>query len=134
MLAHARDVDLLAPLQKPSDIKKAVKVWLKGVGATDAELFRALLYVKHGTEFQDEADGEKSEDEGMDSIWSLLILCSGQTGIKPDDLKTCTQTELVHLIKNSAKAGVKIKPSIAKQYIKYQMLVRQIESRGKGHG
>lgn len=134
MLAHARDVELLAPLQKPSDINKAVKIWLKSVNATDGELFRALMYVKHGTEYVEEEPNKKTEDDGLDSIWNLLLLCSGQMGVKPDDLKTCTQTELMHLIKHSAKAGLQIKPSIAKQYIKYQMLVKQIESRGKEHG
>lgn len=47
MLAHSRNVDVLRPLMQPSDINKAVKAWMKGVAATDAELFRALLYVKH---------------------------------------------------------------------------------------
>jgi len=40
----------------------------------------------------------------------------------------------MRLIKHSAKAGLQIKPSIAKLYIKYQMMVRQIENRGKEHG
>lgn len=133
MLAHARDIDLLAPLQKPSDINKAVKIWLKSVGATDSELFRALMYVKHGAEYADE-DGKPDDDSGLDSIWNLLLLCSGQMGVKPEDLKTRTQTELMCLIKHSAKAGLQLKPSIAKQYIKYQMTVKQIESRGKKHG
>lgn len=48
MLAHARDVDLLQTLTKAADINRAVKVWLKGVAATDDEMLRAMMYVKHG--------------------------------------------------------------------------------------
>lgn len=78
MLAHARDVALLAPLQKPSDINKAVKVWIKSVSATEGELFRALLYVKHGYVYGDREENPHSDDEeSLDSIWSLLIMCSG---------------------------------------------------------
>lgn len=134
MLANARNVELLAPLQKPSDINKAVKLWMKSVNATDGELFRALLYVKHNTEYVDEDNDKKIDEEGLDSIWNLLLICAGQMGVKLDDLKTCTQSELMCLIKHSAKAGLQIKPSIAKLYIKYQMMVRQIENRGNKHG
>lgn len=68
MLAHARDVDLLNTLERPSDINKAVKIWMKGVGATDDELLRAMLYVKHGTnwimpeETKDSPDAEDISD------------------------------------------------------------------------
>lgn len=134
MLANARNVELLAPLQKPSDINKAVKLWMKSVNATDGELFRALLYVKHSTEYVDEDNDKKIDEEGLDSIWNLLLICAGQMGVKLDDLKTCTQSELMRLIKHSAKAGLQIKPSIAKLYIKYQMMVKQIENRGNKHG
>lgn len=134
MLAHARALDILQPLQNASDINRAVRIWKKSVNATDGELFRALLYVKNGYQERDTEDKDDADQNGLDSIWKMLILCSGQMGIKPDELKTCTETELVQLIRHSAKAGLQLKPSIAKQYIKYQMLVRQIESRGKGNG
>lgn len=133
MLAHARALDILTPLKRPSDINRAVKIWLKSVEATDAELFRALLYVKHGAQYEP-SDEESVQDDGLDQIWQLLIMCAGQMGVKPDDLKTCTQSELLHLIGHSAKAGLQIKPSIAKQYIRYQMMIKGIESRGKNNG
>lgn len=134
MLAHARALDILQPLQNASDINRAVRIWKKSVNATDGEFFRALLYVKNGYQERDTEDKDDADQNGLDSIWKMLILCSGQMGIKPDELKTCTETELVQLIRHSAKAGLQLKPSIAKQYIKYQTLVRQIESRGKGNG
>ena len=131
MLAHARDINLLAPLQRPADINKAVQIWLKSVSATDAELFRALLYVKHGTQEANDENKNIDDNEYLDSIWNLIIICSGQMGVKPDDLKTCTQTQLMRLIQHSSKAGLQLKPSIAEKYIKYQMLIKQIESRDK---
>lgn len=136
MLAHSRDVALLNTLVHPKDINRAVKSWLKGVAATDGELFRALLYVKHGASYAcGEEDGKPADgDSKLDILEHLLLLCTGQTGTSVDTLKTCTETQLMHLIRFSAKAGVSFKPSIASQYIRYQQMVREIESRGKGNG
>lgn len=46
MLANARNLDYLNTLENDSDIRNAVKKWMKGVQATEGELWRALLYVK----------------------------------------------------------------------------------------
>lgn len=47
MLAHARNLDYLNSLERDSDIRAAVKKWMRGVNATEGELWRALLYVKN---------------------------------------------------------------------------------------
>lgn len=137
MLAFSRDVELLSALKRPRDINKAVKAWLKGVSATDGELFRALMYVKHGVKGTPESPEEnesQSQKDSLDVLSQLLVMCSGQTGISPDSLKTKTKTELMHLIRFSSRAGLAIKPSIARQYIRYQQIVREIESRGGENG
>lgn len=135
MLAHSRDIEFLKVLERPRDINKAVKVWMKDVGATDGELFRALLYVKNGTcECQGEDDDDKDPDSNLDALNRMLLICAGQTGVKVEDLKTRTQSQLVHLIRTSAKGGLTLKPSIANLYIKYQMLIRKIEDRGNNNG
>lgn len=54
--------------------------------------------------------------------------------MKVEDLKTHTQSQLVHLIRTSAKAGLVLKPSISGLYIKYQMMIRKIEERGNNNG
>lgn len=48
MLANAKNLDYLDTLETPKAINKAVAKWLKGVSATEAELWRALWYVKFG--------------------------------------------------------------------------------------
>ena len=91
MLAHARDLDTLLPLQKPGDINKAVRIWLRGVGATSGELFRALLYVKNGYGDFDAGGGKNYDSsEALDQMWKVLLMCAGTMGVSVDDLKTHT--------------------------------------------
>lgn len=50
MLAHARRLDCLNGLQRPKDIRAAVKKWSKRVDATQDELWRAMMWAKFGSE------------------------------------------------------------------------------------
>lgn len=135
MLAHARDIELLSTLKKPCDINKAVKVWLKGVGATDDEMLRAMMYVKHGLNWVlPEKSEQPDSDKVLDHLHQLLMMAGGQLGIAPDDLKTQTQTQLMQMLCMSSNAGMKFKPSIVKQYMQYQAMIRKIEERGKADG
>lgn len=137
MLAHARDIALLNSLQTSSAINKAVRAWLRGVGATDDEMLRAMMFVKHGLNWvlPDDKAQPPDADKRLDHLFTLLTVAAGQTGIKPEDLKTQTQTQLMQLLSMSGKAGMQYKPSVATLYIKYQMMVRKIEERGaEKHG
>ena len=136
MLAHARDVDLLNSLQKPSAINRAVRAWLKGVAATDDEMLRAMMYVKHGVNWilPEKKVEPPDTEKRLDHLYTLLTVVAGQSGVKPEDLKTQTETQLMHLLTYCGKAGLQLKPSIASLYIKYQMMVKQIEERGKANG
>ena len=131
MLAHARDVDTLAALVKPSDIRKAVKVWLRGCGATDAELLRAMLYVKHGLSWimPDEKPEEPDTQQRLDKINHMICIAAGVTGIAPETLKTQTHTQLMQML-SATRLAESVKPSIARLYVRYQQLVRRIEERG----
>ena len=135
MLAHARDAELLNALVKPSDIRKAVNAWLRGLGATDAELLRAMLYVKHGLNWMlpDETPEEPNPQKRLDTLNHLLCIAAGTTGISPDELKTQTQTQLMQML-SATRLANNLKPSIAKLYIRYQQTIRKIEERGKPHG
>lgn len=135
MLAHARDVELLQALDTSSAINKAVKIWLKGVAATDDEMLRAMLYVKHGVNWviPTEKTEEPKPETALNNISTLLTLAAGSLGIDPESLKTNTETQLMQMLRVSNKAGLNMKPSIVKQYMAYQQLVRKIEERGQ-HG
>ena len=136
MLAHARDVELLQSLTTPKSINKAVKIWLKGVAATDDEMLRAMLYVKHGLNWivPTEKVEETNQDEVLEHLHTLMILASGSLGISTKDLQTRTQSQLMGMLRVANKSGMNLKPSIAKQYIAYQQMIRKIEERGTNNG
>ena len=131
-LAFARDPSVFASIKTPHDIRRAVKEWLKGVCATDDELFRAMLYVKHGVDFTPSTAGsEVVPDEQLRQIETLLTTAAGQSGISIDKLRECTQTELFALIRASSKAGIPLKPSTSRAYMSYMRIIREIKARGK---
>lgn len=137
MLANSRQLDVLNKLEKPHDINKAVKKWSRTIDATDAELWRALWYVKYGYENPDsEITGkEPDDDEMLDSLWALVCSASGMLNLPPEELKTQTRSTLTTLmIKASVKAGCPLKCSVANKYIAYKRLLKEIEDRGKNNG
>ena len=95
MLAHARMIDYLSSLQKPKEIRTAVKKWKKSIDATTEELWRAMMWVKFGTEGIDEdmrkkVKGALDDEEAMDMLWFNVISSAGALGLTPSDLKTHT--------------------------------------------
>lgn len=131
-LAMARTPGVFSKLENSSDIRRAVKAWCRGVTATDDELFRAMVYVKHGERLGDEEEGEKDErpaDDVLDGVTVQLMAAAGQSGMKMDDLRLCTRSELFAIIRASLKGGVEMKPSVARKYMKYQSIIRDIRSR-----
>lgn len=139
MLAHAKDIELLNRLTRPSDIRNAVKSWMKTVDATDGELWRALLWVKAGQDIGEVGEvklgDSATDDEVMDKLWMTVIAAAGALGVVPDDLKTSTQSELVALlVQANLHARIPMKQSVAKDYIAYRQVMKQIEDRGKKNG
>lgn len=135
MLANARNLDYLNSLERDSDIRAAVKKWMRGVNATEGELWRALLYVKDAYQFEDDDEidekDEETDEEMLDSLWMNVIACAGALSVTPEDLMTVTQSELVSLLVHAnLHAHIPMKKSIAKQYIAYKQLLRKIEERG----
>lgn len=137
MLAHSRKLDVLTQLDNVKDIKKAVKEWKKKIDATEDELFRAMMYVKGDNidELHDEKKENLTDDEIMNKLWMTVISAAGALGVIPSDLKTVTQSELVStLIQANIHARIPMKSSVAKEYIAYKQLLKQIEDRGSTNG
>lgn len=140
MLAHARSLDYLAALQSPKDIRNAVKEWKKRVGATERELWRAMMWAKYGAnevraEYDEAIKTTIDSEETMDALWYTVIAAAGALGVSPDDLKTCTHSELVaSLVEANLYARNPMKMSIAKDYIAYRQLMKKIEERGREDG
>ena len=140
-LYYARNLEVLDKLHKPKDIKTAVKKWVKTLDCTDAELWRALIWVKFGdnelqkTEQEDYINNTLKDEKKLDLMWATVIATSGATGITPKDLKTLTQSEIVSiLIQSNLHAKIPMKNSIAEDYISYTQLLKKIEERSLKDG
>ena len=134
MLAHARRLDILVPLKRQADVRRAVKSWLRGVAATDDELFRALMYVKHGFDNAVARDVDvpppDPEDE-LDALDRIIMETAGRSGVSPSEIRTLTKLESDALFRATCRAGELPSPSTTKLYLKYRDVVRAIEARGK---
>ena len=134
MLAHARRLDILTPLKRQEDVRRAVKAWLRGVGATDDELFRALMYVKHGFDNAVARDVDvppADPDAELDALDRIIMETAGKSGVPPSEVRTLTRLESDALLRAACRAGEIPSPSTAKLYMKYRETVRGIEARGK---
>lgn len=136
-LAFARRLDVLSSLVDHSDIRKAVKEWKKKLQCTEDELWRGLCWVKYGDETIEESpDKDKiqssiDDEQQMNALWMTVIASSGALGLSPDDLKTCTTSELIgSLMQANLHARIPMKQSVAKDYIAYRQIMRKIEERG----
>ena len=134
MLANAKNLDYLDKLESAKDINKAVQKWMKGVNATENELWRALWYVKFGERGVDigDTDGEEpTSDESRDKIWDTICMAAGLFGVPPDSLRTYTQSTVLSCIEKSApRTHAVLKKSVAEDYIRYKKSLREIEQRG----
>ena len=135
MLANAKNLNYLNSLTTPKEIRKAVKKWKKNIDATEKELWRSMMWVKFGTEELEIENKERindslSNEDTMNNLWYNLIVAAGAIGISPDMLKTQTQSELIAtLIQANIHARIPMKTSVAKDYISYRLLLKQIEDR-----
>lgn len=135
MLAHSRRLEILSKLQQPADVRRAVKAWSCGVAATDDELFRALMYVKHGWENTVASEGEEAEradpEHELDVLEALIAEAAGKSGIAPSEFRTLTRLQSDAVLRAACKAGEIPEPSTSRLYMKYKAVVREIEARGK---
>lgn len=133
MLANCRRLDVLNSVQTKKEVVDSVKKWMKTIDATEAELWRAMLYVKRYDELAEDIkpDSHKWEDDELDRLWAKLIRVSSITGITPKDLMCNTDSQLVSLLMESSLHNhIQYKRSVADLYIRYRELIRAIESRG----
>lgn len=140
-LANADKLEYLNSLTVNSEIRSAVKEWKRKSSATEDELWRALCWVKYGdgdiddNPGKDEIRSSMDDEQQMDMLWMTVIAAAGALGMTPDQLKTCTQSELVaSLIQSNLHARIPMKQSVAKNYIAYRQLLKQIEDRKPENG
>lgn len=136
-LANARRMDVLGRLVEAKDIRNAVSKWKKTLQCTEDELWRGLCWVKYGGDVAEEnpdIDRIRSSldnDERMNALWMTVIAAAGALGLSPEDLKTCTASELTGaLVQANMLAGLPMKQSVAEDYIAYRRIMRKIEDRG----
>jgi len=136
MLAHSRRLNILSSLQRQEDVRRAVKAWLRGVAATDDELFRALMWVKHGGGIAAATEGDKPAEQAdpeheLDVLDALVAEASGRSGVAPSEVRTLTRLQSDALFRAACRAGELPEPSTSRLYFKYKAAVREIEARGK---
>jgi hypothetical protein len=95
MLANARRLDYLLSFKTPKEIRKEVRSWKSKINATDKELWRAMMWVKFGSNEVEEEITNKINDsieneQTMNDLWQNLITAAGSIGVTPDMLKTQT--------------------------------------------
>ena len=135
-LHHSRNLDVLDKLHDYKSIREAVRKWVKTLNCTDVELWRALLWVKFGSddsykiEQDDYINNTLKDEKKMDLVWASVIAASGYTGLSINELKTLTQSELFStIIQSNLHAKIPMKNSIAEDYISYTQLLKKIEDR-----
>lgn len=141
MLAHACEPDAFEGLERAADIRKRVRAWRRRVFATEGELWRALLWVKSGETPVDAetapavVESSIEDDEAHDKLWASIIAAAGALSMRPEDLRTATRDTLTSLlVAANLHAKIPVKTSVAKDYIAYKRLLREIEERGTGNG
>jgi hypothetical protein len=89
-------------------------------------------YSTFGNEEESNTSKDEDDDELLDKLWMNVIACAGALSVVPKDLMTVTQSELVALLVHAnLHARMPMKKSVAKLYIAYKKLLREIEDRGK---
>lgn len=141
MLAHATDASAFDGLESARDIRRAVRLWMRTVYATEGELWRALLYVRHGDEDGSEQpkgdalDRNALDDEAVERVYRMMIAAAGALGVAPAALRCETPTTLVSLlVEANVHARIPMKTSVARDYMAYQRIVHEIEARGRKGG
>lgn len=110
--------------------------WAKTIDATDAEIWRAILWIKCGSEdVNAEIDctikTSLDDEERRDALWMTLIAAASATGISTQDLETKTRSELDGMLMYAnLLAHIPMKSNVASDYIAYRQLLHTIEDRG----
>lgn len=136
MCAHARDVKFLNSVQDPSEARKTILKWAKSVDATESEIWRAVLWIKCGSEeiaaeIDESVKTSLADEERRNALWLSIIAASSATGISPSDLETKTRSELDGMLMYAnLLAHIPMKANVASDYIAYRQLIRGIEDRG----
>lgn len=137
MLANARRVERLNSLTEPKAIRKAVAEWKKTCAATENELWRAMMWVKYGPEGPGEpgtgTDSSLESEERRAEAWRTVAMAAGALGTNPEELLNSTRSQLVDmLVQANLHARIPMKQSVARDYMAYRQVLREIEERGNG--
>lgn len=133
MFANARRVDWLRTLDEPKKVRAAVREWKKGVNATEAELWRAVWWCKWGDGEPPEDGAELGDEEVKNALWDTVLAAAGALQKAPEELRHETQSALRDAVMRvNVRAGLRMKQSVARDYVAYREKLREIEARKHG--
>lgn len=140
-LAHGRNPDVFKGLETPKQIGKAVRDWLRTVGATEKEMARACHYAAWGF---DDAQAVPSKmrmeylrrknttaaADNMTRLERLVAAAASSTGLSYADLMACTPSRLnAMVVAAQIEAGLQVSKNTAKLQVDYASTLAAIRER-----
>lgn len=135
--AHAKQPDVLMKLEKPDDIEKAVKAWLRTVPATSDEMERACHYAAWG--FDDavaaKPDVAQRKDkaaaaDNLDRLERNIAIAAGICGFPYADLMASTPSRLnAMVVAAQIEGGLTVSHNMARAQADYTRTLSEIRNR-----
>jgi hypothetical protein len=139
--AHATDPSVFATLEKPKDIEKAVKRWLRSVPCTEREMARACHYATWG--FDDavpaktpikmeylKRTGRSAAMENIIRLERVMAQTAAMTGLSYLDLLAQTPSRLnAMVVAAQVEAGATVSRDVAEAQAGYSATLREIRER-----
>ena len=139
--AHARDPAAFDGLEKPRDIERAVKDWLRKTPCTEREMARACHYAAWGFDDAVPAQTERKMEylrrtgrtqamENLARLERIVTQAAGATGLSYFDLMSQTPSRLnAMVVAAQVEAGATVSRDMAKAQVDYSATLREIRTR-----
>ena len=139
--AHATHLDVLYALEKPDDILKAVRKWLRFLPCTASEIARACRYAVNG--FNDatpaktalsieslQKSGRTEVEENIERLESLMAQTGVLSGMKYLDLLMLTPSRLnARVLAAQIQSGLQVSHDVARFQAQYSATLAEIHNR-----
>ena len=140
-LAHGRDPAVFDGLEKPGEIGKAVKAWLRKLPCTEREMARACHYAAWGIDDAVPAQTPKKLEylrrknktaaaENLQKLERVLAAAAAASGMTYFDLLACTPSRLnAMVVAAQIEGGAKVSADMAKLQVDYSATLHEIRER-----
>ena len=139
--AHATDPSAFKGLERPKDIEKAVKAWLRETPCTEREMARACHYAAYGFDDASPASSPMKLDYmrrtgktaaliNLEKLERVMAQAAGATGLAYLDLMAQTPSRLNAMVVSAQiEGGATVSRDMAKAQVDYTSTVHEIRAR-----